>query len=136
MMLKCQTLKTNLERHKNICPGCIVLSMCIISGPLYYWLSDNYWTIAFIGGLLGSTFGLIFWFSYVTSIHSGNYEEGCTGCIIVIAAVIGTSVASGALAYFFKGNGLAIAIVGSLIGLIIGAANKAYICNRKSLIRR
>ena len=119
--------KTSQESHKNVPTGHIVLSMCVISGLLYYWLSDNYWAMAIAGGLLGSTFGWIFWSGYVTSIHSGNYEEGCTGCIIATAAVIGTSVISGALAYFFKGNELAVAIVGSLIGLIIGVVSKAYL---------
>jgi hypothetical protein len=117
--------KTNPEGNRKVPKGRIVLPMCIISGLLYYWLSDNYWAIAFAGGLLGLTFGLVFWFSYVTSIHSGNPEEGCTGCILAIAAVIGTSVVSGALAYFFMGNGLAVAIVGLLMGFAIGVVSEA-----------
>ena len=100
--------------------GLIVLPMCIISGLLYYWLSDNHWAIAIAGGLLGFTFGVIFWFSYITSIHSGNVEEGCVGCIVAVAAMIGTSVISGALAYFFRGNGLAVAIVGLVMGFTVG----------------
>lgn len=115
--------KTTPEGNKNVSAGRIVLPMCIISGLLYYWLSGNYWAIAFAGGLLGSTFGLIFWFSYVTSIHSGNVEEGCTGCIVAIAAVIGTSVLSGALAYFLGDNRLAVAIVGLLMGFVGGGAS-------------
>ncbi len=123
--------KTNPEGNKNVLTGRIVLPMCIISGLIYYWLSGNYWAIAFAGGLLGLTFGLIFWFSYVTSIHSGNFEEGCTGCILAIVAVIGTSTISGALAYFFRGNGLVVAIEGLLIGFAVGVVSETIIYQSK-----
>ena len=117
--------------NENVSSKRIVLPMCIISGLLYYWLSGNHWAIAIAGGLLGLTFGLTFWFSYVTTINDGNVEEGCTGCIVAIAAVIGTSVVSGALAHFFRGNGLAVAIVGLLMGFTVGVVTWSVRTTRK-----